>query len=75
LIAIASQQIHSFPKHKLCSPFFLLAKVLPKREKKNQIFENEMRDSRSSIPSRKKTLKHHQIPIVGFQCVAININS
>jgi hypothetical protein len=67
------QQIHSFPKHMLCSPFFLLAKVLPKREKKIQIFENEVRDWRSSISERKKTLKNHQIPIVGSQCVAINI--
>jgi hypothetical protein len=57
----------------LCSPFVLLAKNLPKREKKNQIFENKARDWRSSISERKKTFKNNRILVVGFQCVAINI--
>jgi hypothetical protein len=71
LIAIASKFTAS--QNVCCAAFFLLAKVLPKREKKNQIFENEARDWRSSISERKKTLKNHQIPIVGFQRVTINI--
>jgi hypothetical protein len=72
LIAITSKFTAS--QNICCAALFvLLAKVLPKREKKNQIFENEARDWRSSISERKKSLKNHRIPIVGFQCVAINI--
>jgi hypothetical protein len=61
LIALASKQIHSFPKHMLCSPFFLLAKVLPKREKKIKYLK--MKREIGGLPSLKgrKLLK-----ITGF---------
>jgi hypothetical protein len=71
LIAIASKFTTS--QNICCAALFLLLAIfLPKREKKNQIFESESRDWRSSI-SEKIFFLNHRIPIVGFQCVAINI--
>jgi len=53
---------------------FLLPKFRQKRNKKNQKFENEMFLKRFSLQKREiKKKKKGQIPIFGFQCVAIYI--